>query len=273
MSNFICPVCGKLLNENEKTYICENRHSFDKSKSGYVNLLMSQQSADKRHGDDKLMVNSRRDFLDRGYYYPLAKEICNAVNECELNNAVIFDVGCGEGYYTKKISELCGSSELSGIDISKAALYAADKRGGNIKYAVASAFSLPFSSGSADIITNVFAPCAYNEFYRVLKNDGVLIKAVPLHEHLWELKEALYDAPYKNKPELRDDTLFELVNEKEISYKLELTDKNDIYALFTMTPYFYKTSKEDAEKLLSKQNMTVTAHFGVEVYRKRIENV
>ena len=39
MSLFICPVCGKPLEQQEKSYCCSNRHNFDRAKSGYVNLL------------------------------------------------------------------------------------------------------------------------------------------------------------------------------------------------------------------------------------------
>ena len=68
MISFICPVCKNELSEEEKLYRCENGHCFDKSKFGYVNLLQSQKSSAKRHGDDRLMVRARRDFLDSGYY-------------------------------------------------------------------------------------------------------------------------------------------------------------------------------------------------------------
>ena len=68
MNVFVCPVCKKELVSNGKSFICENGHCFDISKFGYVNLLMSSKSSAKRHGDDRLMVRARRDFLDKGYY-------------------------------------------------------------------------------------------------------------------------------------------------------------------------------------------------------------
>lgn len=63
-SFFTCPVCGKALS-GEKTFKCKNNHSYDKSKHGYLNLLMSNASSGKRHGDDKLMVIARSEFLER----------------------------------------------------------------------------------------------------------------------------------------------------------------------------------------------------------------
>ena len=268
MSFFICPVCNSFLLEHESKFCCENNHCFDKAKQGYVNLLMSQQSSLKRHGDDKLMVKSRRDFLDNGYYSKLCDEICSSINMFKTKDSVLFDVGCGEGYYTTKVKSNCDLHTVYGIDISKNALQYAAKIDKSIKYAVASAFQLPFDSRSADLLLNIFAPCAYEEFDRVLKDDGFLIKVVPLSEHLWELKKAIYKEPYKNKPEIKNDELFTLVDSKELKYDITLKTSEDIFNLFTMTPYYYKTSKEDSEKLLKLETLTTTVHFAIEIYKK-----
>ena len=268
MSRFICPVCKSEISLFERTYKCPDNHCFDLSKDGYVNLLMSQQSSLKRHGDDKLMVKARRDFLEKGFYNELRQSLCGTLKEALPESSVIIDVGCGEGYYTSEISRV-NNFGIFGIDISKDALKYASKSIKNSSFAVASAFSLPFADESVDCILSVFAPSAYEEFYRVLKNDGKLIKALPLEEHLWELKCALYKEPYKNKPEKRNDELFELVSQKEIKYKINLTEKDDIENLFKMTPYYYKTGREDAEKLLSLEKLETTVHFGIEIYEKR----
>ncbi len=268
MSEFICPVCKEKLNIDGKAYLCLNNHSFDISKDGYVNLLMSQQSSLKRHGDDKLMVRARRDFLSGGYYEPLCRQLCDAVAEYIPDGGVIDDIGCGEGYYTGAVMN-SGDYHIYGIDISKDALRYASKALKSGEFAVASAFSLPFANDSADCILNIFAPSAYEEFYRVLKEDGYLIKAVPLEDHLWGLKSALYKEPYKNKPEKRNDDLFELVSQKEIKYEINLTDSETIGNLFKMTPYYYKTGREESERLLSMPELTTTVHFNVEVYKKR----
>ncbi len=233
-----------------------------------MNLLMSQQSSLKRHGDDKLMVKARRDFLSGGYYEPLCRKLCETVSVFVPDGGVIADIGCGEGYYTGAIMD-SGAYDIYGIDISKDALRFASKALKNGEFAVASAFALPFSDESADCILNIFAPSAYEEFYRILKSDGYLIKAVPLEDHLWGLKCALYEEPYKNKPEKRNDELFELVSENEIKYEIQLEDSEAIGNLFKMTPYYYKTGREESEKLLSMTELTTTVHFNVEIYKKR----
>ena len=90
MPQLICPVCGLPLTLEAKTYRCEKNHCFDCAKSGYVNLLPPAPGG-KRHGDDKLMVKARTDFLDKGYYDPLSCEISRQIAECEGEHLHIVD--------------------------------------------------------------------------------------------------------------------------------------------------------------------------------------
>lgn len=69
--SFRCPVCSQELKKEEKIWVCPQGHTFDIAAKGYVNLLMSNSSGAKRHGDDRLMINARRDFLSKGFYTPL----------------------------------------------------------------------------------------------------------------------------------------------------------------------------------------------------------
>ena len=57
MNILTCPVCGEKLNIFGKTLKCDNNHSFDFAKQGYVNLLLTSKSGDKK-GDSR--VNSYR---------------------------------------------------------------------------------------------------------------------------------------------------------------------------------------------------------------------
>ncbi|MPM05958.1 23S rRNA (guanine(745)-N(1))-methyltransferase [bioreactor metagenome] len=272
MSRFICPVCGKDLLEDGQSLRCENAHSFDIARSGYVNLLLSQQVKSKHHGDDKMMVRARRDFLNKGYYRPLLDSLSEAVRKHVKDGCVIFDAGCGECWYTANIYEYLAENqiefEMLAVDISKDALTVGAKRCRLLKLAVASVFRLPMKDGSCDILTSVFAPCCETEFARVLKKGGILIRAVPLKRHLWSLKKAVYDNPYENQAEDFVLDRFELIGKQEITKTIHLSSGEDITNVFMMTPYYYKTSAEDQNKLRNLTELNTEIEFGILIYRR-----
>lgn len=271
MSGFICPVCEEPLEIKERSYICSHNHCYDISKSGYVNLFMSQKSGN--HGDDKLMVHARRDFLDKGYYNALRTRISETVKKYCSSGSVILDAGCGECFYT---SDICSTlaeagikAEVMAIDISKNALACAKGRSKEIKKAVASIFHIPVADSSCDIVVNVFAPFCREEFLRILKPGGIYVQIIPLEEHLWELKQAVYDKPYKNVVHEYVIEGFELAKCSEIRRKITLESSEDIKNLFMMTPYYYKTSEKDFKKLDAYEKMDISTEFAVLAFRKK----
>ena len=272
----ICPICKKrgsetALYKDGPAYRCAEGHSFDIAKKGYVNLLLSQQSSKKRHGDDKRMVTARRDFLDRDFYASLADAVVDAA-KAYVTGGVIVDAGCGEGYYTARLHETISGADIYGIDISKDALAYAAKRDRSLTLAAASAADIPVMSGCADAVVSIFAPVFPKEFSRLLKPGGVLVRAVPLEDHLFGLKRAIYKNAYKNPFDSGELDGFELVDIKHIRYDITLECREDIEALFMMTPYYYKTSRADQERLLSRSSLTTELDFGVIVSKKGCRN-
>ena len=263
---FICPVCKKPLVKNEKNYICENGHNFDIAKSGYVNLVTG--SSRKNHGDNRLMTDSRREFLSKGYYEPLRRALCDTVQKYAAQKGNVLDCGCGEGYYTKAVADVLPLSSVFGTDISKDELTVAAKRAKNVDFAVASSFSLPFADSSIDILLEIFSPYCGAEFKRVLKKDAAFIMVIPLENHLWELKCAAYDTPYKN--EVSDTYLdgFDFTDRIDVKYKFDLNSGEDISSLFKMTPYYYKTGVKEQKRVEELEKLSVSAEFGILVYRK-----
>lgn len=266
-SLFSCPICGESLVKNDKQYKCANNHSFDISRQGYVNLLMSMSSKNKRHGDDKAMIFARKEFLEKGYYDKFADTISKKIDEylSNIKTPTLLDIGCGEGYYTEKVSK---NRSVYGIDISKDAVIAAKKRMPNLNAAIASVFKLPFLDNSFDGMINIFAPISESEFKRVLKRSGILLRGVPLAEHLIELKKSVYDSVYLNKPFEKELEGFELIDEVRVNYSIFLNNNEDIKRLFMMTPYYYKTGKRDQEKLDHLSNLETTLDFMILIYRK-----
>lgn len=272
MINFICPVCKNELHEEERLYRCENGHCFDKSKFGYVNLLQSQKSSAKRHGDDRLMVRARRDFLDSGYYGFLRDELCGVCEKYLPDGGSFLDAGCGECYYSAGLKRYYAEKGkeifVSGVDISKDALEFASKRKSGIPLAVASLFDLPFADESFDAVLNIFSPDADDEFYRVLKTGGYLMKIIPLENHLLGLKAAIYEKPYLNDVPDADIENFVCVKTSQVKMNLCLDSNEAIQSLFKMTPYYYKTGIDDQQKINNLNHLETQAEFEIRVYRK-----
>lgn len=263
MSIFICPKCKTPLFDEGNSLFCQNRHCFDKSKYKYVNLLL--QNGGQTHGDNKLMIKSRKSFLDKGYYSHLRVALCQSINKY-LSSGVILDAGCGEGYY---LDGLLGTSfELYGIDISKDALIYASKRQTKIQTAVASVYSMPVADNSCDAVLSVFSPFAREEFLRVLKDNGYLFSVIPGALHLIDLKRAVYETPYENAVDDFKVEGFELVENVKIEKTIHLENNEDIMNLMSMTPYFYRTSARDIEKLKELPFLDTLTQFNILVYKK-----
>lgn len=272
MFHFRCPVCAKALQRDNFRWFCRNGHSYDIARQGYVNLLMSNQSSSKRHGDDRAMVLARTQFLERGYYQCLQERICSLAVESAGDEVCLVDAGCGEGWYTvgvKRALERAGKTcTCCGVDISRAALIQAAKRDRELYLAIASVSSLPVPDGTADLLLNIFAPACDREFFRVLKPGGILIAALPSEDHLFGLKSVIYDRPYRNpKPEYSPEG-FELLKREEIRGRILLDGKEDIHNLFLMTPYYYKTGRTDQEKLEHCRQLETEIGFDVLVLRR-----
>lgn len=267
MPELTCPVCGCVLQRDARTLRCRRGHSYDLAKQNYVNLLMRNQSSDKRHGDDKLMVAARQAFLDAGYYAPLCDALCTLAVKHSGDRADLLDVGCGEGYYTSSVRaalEAAGKPcSAVGIDISKTALIAAARRDSALSLAVASVSTLPVGDGSCDVLLNVFAPHSDAEFHRVLRPGGVLLKAVPLERHLFGLKAAVYDRPIENPAPDYAPEGFRLAERVDVCATIEVAPCAQIQNLFMMTPYYYKTGARDQAKLQMIDSLRTEIAFGI----------
>lgn len=267
--SYICPICRTPLIKDLNSLKCKNNHCFDISRTGYVNLLTG--GGKKGHGDDKLMVKARRDFLSKNYYKHLRDKLQKEISYISVSGDVLLDSGCGEGYYTSALADALNEKndcESFGIDLSKEALKLAAKSCPSTSFAAASAYSLPFQKESFSILTSVFSPLALEEFKRVLKKNGLFITVIPLENHLFSLKKAVYDTPYKNKPESLELEGFKLINSSEIKKEITLTSCEDINNLFKMTPYYYKTSAKDQQKLNHIDKLEVETEFMLLTYKK-----
>lgn len=270
--SLLCPVCREALTLSERSLVCPRRHSFDLAKSGYVNLLRTASRGG--HGDNKEMIRARRDFLDTGAYAFLADAVTAAATEAcravEGHTPLVFDAGCGEGYYTAHVAR--GVSEtkadILGADISRDALLYAARRLPSASFFVASLYDLPMADSSVDLLILMFSPFAREEFRRVLRPHGRMIMAFPARRHLYGMKEILYDTPYEN--EVADLAVegFRLCSHTHLEKTVTLTDKSVIESLYRMTPYSYRTGARGQEKLMNAASLTTELSFELAVYEK-----
>lgn len=258
----ICPVCKQPLFREEKTLRCENQHSFDLAREGYVNLLRSGKNGDLI-GDDKISARCRRDFLNKGYYAPLRDALAALFSD---KKGTLLDICCGEGYYTSALGENVGL-QVYGFDISREMVRLAAKRG-NGTYFVANMASIPVGDGAFDYAVHLFAPFNEKEFARILKVGGRLYTVIPGREHLYGLKEAAYDTPYHNDEKLPQTLELRLVGTQKISSTITLASQEDIDAVFRMTPYYFHTSSQDKEKLAVLETLKTPISFVIAEYVK-----
>lgn len=264
MSILICPICKNELKDTGGSLVCTSpkAHCFDKAKSGYVNLSPIKSGS----GDDRDMVKARSEFLDRGYYLPLAETVANLTEGYDT----VADCGCGDGYYSVNIARKCRM--LYGFDLSKFACDKAAKRakekGVNSFFGVGSIFSLPLADNSVDLIVSIFAPIAEDEFVRVLKDNGKLVIVGAGKRHLYELKQAIYREAYENEGRRDLPSGFEKSEYRNLSYTFNCEGAY-LRSLFMMTPYAFKTSREDAAKIDLIPSLEISADFDIFVYEKK----
>ncbi len=265
----ICPVCKSELYRYEKSCFCRGtkKHCFDISSAGHVNLCVGKSTG----GDDKKAVKSRTDFLNLGYYKPLADKLC-AIIGAQNSDCSIVDAGCGEGYYSNIMAAETGA-QVYGFDLSKEAVISAAKSAkrqgiANSRFFVGGIYDLPICSGGADFIVNIFAPCSETEFARLMHENSRLIIVGAGKNHLYGLKKAVYDEVYINEPRADMPKSMVLENHHSLTYNIELNDADAIKNLFSMTPYSYRTSERDMQKLLALTHLETEIDFDIFVYRK-----
>ncbi|MEG2000109.1 MAG: methyltransferase domain-containing protein [Evtepia sp.] len=272
MSLFCCPICAAQLTQGEKIYACPNGHSYDRAKEGYIHLLPANRMHSKTPGDDKEMAMARNRFLSGDHYSVLRDALCTLAIGYAEQKTTLLDSGCGEGYYTDGLfHSLTGAGKkpsVAGVDLSKPSLKYAARRANGVEFAVASVYHLPVADQSVDLLVNCFSPLALDEFRRVLKGNGIFLYVVPAADHLWELKQVLYDKPYRNHEEDTPYDGFSYESVSEIKTTLHLENREVVQDLFRMTPYYWKTPKEGALRLSELKELDVTASFRIHVFRR-----
>jgi len=279
-----CPVCRNPLLLSACGYHCINKHSFDAARQGYVNFLLSHKKHSKEPGDNREMIESRRRFLDRGFYDRVSDGI-NEVVARELEEPTreraralnILDAGCGEGFYLKRLKTALakGPIDYYGVDISKIAVRQATQRDRTMSWFVASIVDLPFASGSLDVVLNVFSLADFAEFSRILRPSGKLVIASPGPRHLNGLREIIYPVAREHAGSTREEQargLFSLAAERRVTYRLELKNNAEIMDLLAMTPYFWNIGLDTKSKVEALDRLALDVDVLISIFKKTAGN-
>ena len=262
---FLCPICGGILNREGKTLRCESGHSFDIARQGYVHLLPVQQKHSKNPGDTREQVLSRRTFLESGAYTPIVDAVRGAALK-HVQEGPVLDVGCGEGYYAVRVAEAL-KAELVGLDISKEAVRCAAAQYKGHSWICGTAAHLPVGEKSVGLLMSMFALTVPEEYRRVLKNNGIFIQVLAAQDHLMGLKQIIYpEILLKDKDSVPELPGFELVESIPVNFEFT-AEGEQIGNLLSMTPHFWRISAEGAQRLAATEKLTDRASCVVNVYR------
>ena len=238
---FACPICQENLTLVESSLKCNNRHSFDLAKFGYVNLAPQiKQSANY----DKENFQNRQQILEAGFYQAILDAVSDLLASSKTTK-IILDIGCGEGFYSRKLQERHPDKTLYAFDISKDSVQIAANSEPNwaVNWFVGDLARLPIKDASMDILLDIFSPANYGEFRRVLSKDGILIKVIPTENHLKEIRQRvqnqLTNKDYSNQ-DIKEhfQEHFTILSNQTASLTKTIT-ADQLQALLSMTPLLF----------------------------------
>ncbi|HGR4219334.1 TPA: putative RNA methyltransferase [Streptococcus pneumoniae] len=238
---FACPICQENLTLLETNFKCCNRHSFDLAKFGYINLAPQiKQSANY----DKENFQNRQQILEAGFYQAILDAVSDLLASSKTTTTIL-DIGCGEGFYSRKLQESHSEKTFYAFDISKDSVQIAAKSEPNwaVNWFVGDLARLPIKDANMDILLDIFSPANYGEFRRVLSKDGILIKVIPTESHLKEIRQRVQDQ-LTNKEYSNQDIKehfqehFTILSSQTASLTKTITAEQ-LQALLSMTPLLF----------------------------------
>lgn len=236
--DFICPYCKEKMHLVGESLKCTNRHTFDITKKGTINFIISPKIKESKIYNEKLFT-CRRKFIENGYYNDVYELIANEINNLNLDNIKILDLGCGEGIHSMNIlSKIKSNYKYFGFDYSKDAInLASDYNSSNRFYFNGDVNNIPIASDSMDVIIDFLSPYSESEVKRVLKKGGLFIKVAPSSDYLIELRNANGLEKYQKQQEIIDNLGKHFKNILTENYhKTFKIKQDDVENLIGMTP-------------------------------------
>lgn len=260
---FHCPICATSIQlKDGAQLVCEQNHSFDVSRQGYVNL--APQAHMTKY--NRALFDARKTMMTSGFFQPVLDYLIILIDEHikTIEAPKMIDAGSGEGsHLAYLLAKLETKMTGIGIDLAKEGVLAAAKDYPGNSWLVADLANSPFQNDSFDVMLNILSPANYKEFTRVLKEDGLFIKIVPENEYLKQLRAIFYEDVEKEKeghPVESVSVHFNDVKTKRITYDFPL-DTVLLENLIHMTPLTWGASAEKIAQALTSEMPFVTVDF------------
>jgi hypothetical protein len=187
----VCPHCRRevVLAADGSALRCEQGHSFDVARQGYVNLLGAKPP---KNADTAAMVAARHRFLSAGHYRTIVDRLTELASTHGPQHPRLLEVGAGTGYYVSEVMNGLHAARAIALDVSVPAVRRAAGAHPRLGAVVADVWQrLPLGDGRIDVLLDVFAPRNPAEFRRVLDSSGVLLTVTPDPGHLEEIRAPL----------------------------------------------------------------------------------
>lgn len=251
-----CPACRALLDKSGDNLRCPSGHMVNVNRRGFINFLSVRPDSFY----DSALFAARQQVFNAGCYQPVASAILSLLPTHPLK---LLDAGCGEGWYLNTLltqrPDCCGA----GIDISSDAILQATNHTAPAVWCVGDLRRLPFADGTFDVLLDILTPANYDEFRRVLRPNGMLVKVYPGQDYLRELRAARGMSPYEEgqvDAYLREKTT--LQQEVHVHEVLPVTPS--LWDAFVrMTPLNHDLSPAEKDALALKVADTVTLDLHV----------
>lgn len=237
-SLFQCPICRKTLQVVQQTSMrCNKGHCFDITKRGYINFLTKPS---RSHYSAALFQARQSIMTETALFTPILEQIkallpSTAATDKPLS---ILDAGTGEG---SQLASIIGESTALGIgiDIAKEGIALAARQYGKQLWLVGDLANAPLANEQFDVILNILSPASYNEFHRLLKGNGLLIKVIPQQHYLQELRKLILGTA--NSIEYTDHSAALFARHVELLHRIPLhytvaMDQQQLLQLFRMSP-------------------------------------
>ena len=88
---------------------------------------------------------------------------------------------------------------------------------------------------------------------------------------MFGLKQLVYDDPYLNEPRRdlpKDDDSLRLVGTHNATFSIVVEGQEHIQALFSMTPYYWRTSSDGHDRIKTAERLETEVSFDFHIYEK-----